>query len=216
MKKYLPLFIFVLSMLRLQAQEITEGKVDHHRKDQPALILELPYPPDVVEDAIKDYLNKKGAKGNSSKGFQLFKDTRLNDLDTEGSDLYFKVERKSRKEKDASVVYFYVTPRNENLKATASPAVEMHNQSNARSFLAAMLPSVEAHNLEVEISGQEGAVKKAEKRYDRLTEDAEDMQKKLKKLQEDIEQNKKDQENQKKEIEKQKGILETMRTKRRA
>lgn len=214
MKKYLPLFICMLSMLWTQAQEITEGKVDHLRKDQPALIMELPYPPDVVEDAIKDYLNKKGSKSNSSRGYQLFKDTKLSELDTEGSDLYFKVERKSRKEKDVSVVYFYVTKPNENFKATTTSA-EMYNTSNARSFLSAMLPAVEAHNLEVEISAQEGAVKKAEKKYDRLTEDGEDMEKRLKQLQEDIEANKKELEKQKQEIAKQKNILEAMRNKRK-
>jgi len=214
MKKYLPLFICMLSMLWAQGQEIAEGKVDHHRKDQPALIIELPYPPDVVEDAIKDYLNKKGSKNTSSRGYQLFKDTKISELDTEGNDLYFKVERKSRKEKDVSVVYFYVTKPNENLKATTASA-EMHNTHSARSFLAAMLPAVEAHNLEVEISGQEGAVKKAEKKYDRLTEDGQDMEKRLKQLQEDIENNKKEQEKQKQEIEKQKNILETMRNKRK-
>ena len=214
MKKYLPLFICMLSMLWAQGQEIAEGKVDHHRKDQPALIIELPYPPDVVEDAIKDYLNKKGSKNTSSRGYQLFKDTKLSELDTEGNDLYFKVERKSRKEKDVSVVYFYVTKPNENLKATTTSA-EMHNTHRARSFLAAMLPALEAHNLEVEITGQEGAVKKAEKKYDRLTEDGQDMEKRLKQLQEDIENNKKEQEKQKQEIEKQKNILETMRNKRK-
>jgi hypothetical protein len=214
MKKYLPLFICMLSMLWAQGQEITEGKVDHLRKDQPALIMELPYPPDVVEDAIKDYLNKKGSKSNSSRGYQLFKDTKLSELDTEGSDLYFKVERKSRKEKDVSVVYFYVTRPNENFKATTTSA-EMYNTSNARSFLSAMLPAVEAHNLEVEISAQEGAVKKAEKKYDRLTEDGENMEKRLKQLQEDIEANKKELEKQKQEIAKQKNILDAMRNKRK-
>ena len=214
MKKYLPLFICMLSMLWAQGQEIAEGKVDHHRKDQPALIIELPYPPDVVEDAIKDYLNKKGSKSNTSRGYQLFKDTKLSELDTEGSDLYFKVERRSRKEKDASIVYFYVTKPNENFKATAA-SVEMYNTGAARSFIQGLLPSVEAHNLEVEIVAQEGAVKKAEKKHDRLTEDGEDMQKRLKQLQEDIENNKKELEKQNQEIAKQKNILDAMRSKRK-
>ena len=214
MKKYLPLFICMLSMLWTQGQEIAEGKVDHHRKDQPALIIELPYPPDVVEDAIKDYLNKKGSKSNTSRGYQLFKDTKLSELDLEGADLYFKVERRSRKEKDASIVYFYVTKPNENFKVTAA-SVEMYNTGAARSFLQGMLPSVEAHNLEVEIVAQEGAVKKAEKKFDRLTEDGEDMQKRLKQLQEDIENNKKELEKQKQEIAKQKNILDAMKSKRK-
>ncbi|HET9054493.1 MAG TPA: hypothetical protein VFM90_09980 [Cyclobacteriaceae bacterium] len=194
------------------AQEITEGKVDYQKKEQPALIMEVPYPPGVVEDAIKDYLNRRGSKANSSRGYQLFKGTMLDSLSSETNDLYFKVERKSRKEKDASVVYLFVTNPNENPTTRVASG---GNLSGARSFLRNMLPSLEAHNLEVEINSQADEVKKAEKKYERLIDDGNDMQKRLKKLQENIEENKKDVEKQQQEIEKQKGILESMRGKRK-
>ncbi|MGB8193818.1 MAG: hypothetical protein WCF67_17935 [Chitinophagaceae bacterium] len=213
MKKILLILILALSSMFVNAQAITEGKVDYQKKEQPALIMELPYPPEVVEDAIKDYLNKRGSKGNSSKGYQLFKAAGLDSLGIAESDLYFKVERKSRKEKDASVVYMFVTKPNEN--PTARTEATSADLSGARSFLERMLPSLEAYNLETEIGGQEGEVKKAEKKYDRLTDDGNDLQKRLKKLQDDIEENKKSQERQKQEIEKQKGILESMRGKRK-
>lgn len=212
MKKLL-LLLLVLSATHAFSQEISEGKTEFQRKEQPALIMELPYPPGVVEDAIKDYLNKKGSKSTSSKGYQLFKGTKLDSFSAEDNDLYFKVERKSRKEKDASVVYMFVTRPNENPASrdvTTAPGL-----TSARSFLQEMLPSVEAYNLEVEIGNQEAEVKKAEKKYDRLVDDAGDMQKKLKKLENDIEENKKDQEKQKQEIQKQKGILDTMKGKRK-
>ncbi|HYF33418.1 MAG TPA: hypothetical protein VD993_19975 [Chitinophagaceae bacterium] len=213
MKKVRSFVACLLIVAGSYAQEITEGKIDYQRKDQPALIMEVPYPPEVVEDAIKDYLNRRGSKASSSRGFQLFKGTKLSDLDTEGNDLYFKVERKSRKEKDASVVYLFVTRPNEN--PTTRVATETPDLSSARSFLQGMMPSVEAYNLEVDIAGQENAVKKAEKRYDRLQEDASDMQKRLKKLENDIEDNKKEQEKQKQEIERQKNMLESMKGKRK-
>jgi len=212
MKKLLPLILVLVSTCAL-AQEITEGKTEYQRKEQPAVIMELPYPADVVEDAIKDYLNRRGVKATSSKGYQLFKDTKLHDLASESHHLYFKVERKSRKEKDASVVYLFVTRPDENPATRAVSSTT--DMAPAKAFLSEMRPHIEARNLEAEISNQENEVKKAEKKYERLVDDSNDMQKKLKKLQNDIEENKKDQEKQKQEIEKQKGILEGMKGQRK-
>jgi hypothetical protein len=213
MKQILPILVFLFSITTSVAQDISEGKVDYQKKEQAALIMELPYPPNVVEGAIKDYLNKRGSKANSVKGYQLFKGTKLDSINPDDHDLYFKVERKSRKEKDASVVYMFVTKPNEN--PTTRDVSQTGDLSGARSFLRGMLPSVEAYNLETEIGGQEGEVKKAEKKYERLVDDGSDLQKRLKKLQDDIEDNKKEQEKQKQEIEKQKGILDNMRAKRK-
>ncbi len=213
MKKILLIVVLSFFLKSAIAQDITEGKVDYQRKEQAALIVELPYPPNVVEDAIKDYLNRRGLKANSSRGYQLFKGTKLDSLGTEDHDLYFKVERKSRKDKDASVVYMFVTKPNEN--PTDRLSTETSGLSDARTFLRGIMPSIEAYNLEANISGQEGEIKKAEKKYSRLVDDGDDMQKKLKKLQDNIEDNKKEQEKQKLEIEKQKGMLENMRAKRK-
>ena len=214
MKKILLVLTLSVFIKYASAQEIVEGKVDYQKKEQAALMVELPYPPGVVEDAIKDYLNKRGLKSNQSKGYNLFKGTRLDSLSGMDHDLYFKVERKSRKEKDASVVYMFVTRPNEN--PTERLTGETSGLSSARSFLSGLIPTVDAHNLEVEIGGQENEIKKAEKKYENLVDDGNDMQKRLKKLQDNIEENKKAQERQKQEIEKQKGILENMRGKRKS
>lgn len=214
MKKILLILMLGFFINHTFAQEIVEAKVDYQKKEQAALMVELPYPPGVVEDAIRDYLNKRGLKASSSKGYQLFKGTRLDSLSGMDNDVYFKVERKSRKEKDASVVYMFVTKPNEN--PTERLPAETSGLSSGRSFLSGLVPAVDAHNLEVEIGGQEGEIKKAEKKYEKLVDDANDMQKRLKKLQDNIEENKKDQERQRLEIEKQKGILENMRGKRKS
>ena len=213
MNKIILACVLILACNVAFAQEPIEGKTEFQKKEQPAAVVELPYPPDVVEDAIKGYLTKKGVKGNTSKGVQIFKGTKLSDLDLSNSDLYFKVERKSRKEKDASIVYMFVTKENEN------PATRVEGDTygveGAKTFLKEMLPSIEAHNLEVDIAGQEAALKKAERRYDNLTDEAKDLEKRLKKLEENIEENKKDIEKQRQEVENQRKILETMRAKRK-
>lgn len=212
MKKILPLLTFTLFALVSAAQDITDGKVNFQKKEQPAVIMEVPYPPSVVEDAIKNYLNRRGSKSNTSSGYQLFKGTIVDSLSNDAKDLYFKVERKSRKERDASVIYVFATQPNENPAKRETFNTEM---SGVRSFLRQMQPHLEAQNLEYEIGNQEDEVKKAEKKYDRLVDDGNDMQKRLKKLQENIEDNRKDVEKQKQEIEKQKTILDNMRGKRK-
>ncbi|HYC28969.1 MAG TPA: hypothetical protein VEB42_09135, partial [Chitinophagaceae bacterium] len=60
MKKILPILLLSFFLKPAFSQEIVEGKVDYSKKEQAALMVELPYPPGVVEDAIKDYLNKRG------------------------------------------------------------------------------------------------------------------------------------------------------------
>ena len=214
MNKIILACVLVLTCNIALAQEPIEGKTEFQKKDQPSAVIELPYHPDVVEDAIKNYLTKRGVKGNSSKGVQIFKGTKLSELDLSNSDLYFKVERKSRKEKDASVVYLFVTKENESPGARIEG--DTYGVEAAKSFLKEMIPSIEAHNLEVDISGQENAVKKAEKKYDNLTDEAKDLQRRLKKLEENIEDNKNEIEKQRQEIENQRRILETMRAKRRS
>lgn len=214
MKKILfTLILGLVSTALLQAQEPTEGKTEFLKKEQPAAIIELPYPPNVVEDAIKNYLNQKGIKGNSSKGVQIFKGTKLSDLDVNNSDLYFRVERKSRQEKNTSIVYLFATKENESPSNRLTG--DMYGIDGAKNYLRQMLPSIEAHNLEVQIAGQEDAVKKAEKKYDNLTDDAKDLERRLKKLQNDIEENKKSIERQRLEVENQRKVLDTLKARRK-
>src|SRR2546421_7518204 len=212
MKKNLLAGICIVSVNLLFAQEPSEGKVEYQKKEVPAAIIELPYPPNVVENAIKDYLYKKGVKGNTSKGFQVFKGAKLSDINTENNDIYFKVERKSRKEKDASIVYLFATKENESPETIDNTSYDL---TNAKSLLREIIPSVQSNNLEAEIAGQENAIKKAEKKYDNLIDDGRGLEKKIKKLQDNLEENRKDVEKQRQEIDNQKKVLETLKGKRK-
>ena len=81
--------------------QATEGTVQYQKNEQPAAVIELPYSPDVVKDAMSDYLSKKGrSKGNDIKGFTTYRNTQALQSDSANADLYFKVERKSRQEKE--------------------------------------------------------------------------------------------------------------------
>jgi peptidoglycan hydrolase CwlO-like protein len=174
--------------------------------------MEFPYPPSVVEDAIIARMDKLGFKKKESKGFLIYKDAVLTDISSEPADYLIKVERKSRKDKDESVVYFIINRNNENILARNDALVN----SNAKTFMNRLAPDVDAYNLDMQIKDQEETVAKAEKKLKNLGEDQEIIEKKIKKLQEDLKDNAKDQENQQKEVEKQKQNLEDLKGKRKS
>jgi hypothetical protein len=73
MKKSIVLLTLLFVAL-LGYSQAMEGSVTYLKKQQPAAVIELPYAPSVVNDAMKDYLSKKGrAKGNDIKGFTTFR-----------------------------------------------------------------------------------------------------------------------------------------------
>jgi chromosome segregation ATPase len=157
-------------------------------------------------------MEKKGYKKKESKGFLVYKNAVISEISSEPADYMVRVERKSRKDRDESVVYLIMNRGEENIMARSDAFLN----SNMKTFLNGMTPNVEALNLEREIQAQEEVVAKAEKRLRNLKDDQEDMEKKIKKLQEDLKDNAKDQEKQQKEIEAQQIALESLRGKRKA
>src|ERR1043165_4396212 len=104
MKKTLVFFGTLLTTLLVYGQA-KEGTVKYQDAQQPAAVIELPYPADVVNAAMKDYLSKKGkSRSTDIKGFITFRNTQPLQNDSVNADLYFKIEKKSRKEKEATVV----------------------------------------------------------------------------------------------------------------
>ena len=211
MRRFIITIIFVSSFASAAKAQSYEGTVDYQKKDEKAIIIELPYPPSVVEDAIIDKMEKLGFKKKESKGFLVYKNIVLTDISVEPADYMIRVERKSRKDKDESIIYLLISRNDENIIARSDALVN----SNTKTFLNNLSPDVEAYNLEVQIKDQENTVEKAEKKFRNLQDDKESMEKKIKKLQDDLEENTKDQVNQQKEIEKQKQILESLRGKRK-
>ena len=186
--------------------------IDFKDAKKPAVQNEFSYPENTVSKAIDDKMQKFGYKGKDSKGFTIYKGVALTELGTETYDVYFKVDRKSRKEKDMSAVTMLVSRGNENFITEAD---DLQTINNAKSFLNNLIPNVQAFDLEQQIAAQEDAVKKSEKKYKNLLDDADDLQKRKRKIEEQIVNNSSDQKNQQSEIEKQKQILEALKAKRK-
>ncbi len=212
MKKFL-LILFILASAKLSFSQAVAGKVDYQKSSQPATIIELPYNPDLVNAALKDHFSKKGIKESSSKGFSVYKGIQLTAADPTPSDLYFKIDRKSRKESDIAVVYLVVTKPNENPATRSSE--DNYGMDQAAIFLSDIGPSIEAYSLNQNIKGQDDAVKKAEKKYNNLVDEGKDLEKRRKSLEDKIQENFRDQENQRNEVEKQRQALEALSSKRK-
>ena len=156
-----------------QAQE---GRVEYQKKTQPAAVIELPYAPSVVDAAMNDYLSKKGkSRSNNIKGFATFRNTNSIQGDSVNADLYFKTERKSRKEKEVTVISLLVMPMDEQ---TNAGSLHYLNMNDAKNYLNDLAYAIDAYNLELTIKDQNDAVIKAETKYKNLVSDGEELEKK--------------------------------------
>lgn len=190
----------------------TEGRVEYQKGYKTAAVIELPYKPDVVENAVKDYMLKRGVKEQKSRGFQAFKGARLSPTDGEVADMYFKVERKSRRDANISNIYLLVGRPNENVALRT--AEDRYRVDDARSFLNEMAPAIEAFDLETSISEQEQTVAKVEKKLKSLEDDEKSLQKRISDLQEKLTENRRDQETQRAELSKQRSASDAMKARR--
>jgi hypothetical protein len=177
---------------QLRAQpKAYESQVNYQKSMQSAVFVDLPYPADVVETSIKEYMAQRGWKGSSSKGYKLYHNIRLEDTASSLNDLHIKVERKSSRDNLHSVVTFLPVMPGED------PGTHVGRDPLAlgrtMDFVEKMLPSIEADDLEDRINTQDGIAKKAQKKLGGLHDDQGDLEKKIRNAQNDLSKNKEDQ-----------------------
>jgi hypothetical protein len=206
------LFLFIGATAHAQPKAV-DGSTDFQRSTQPAAIIELPYAEAIVQKAIEEYMLKKGAKGSESRGFQVFRGYKLQSRHDYTSDLYFKAERKSRKDKDMSVIYLVTGKSGTDIKTRNTS--DDKGLDGADDLLEDLASFVEAYALDVQIKDQETAVKKLETKINDLVEDSISIDKRKKALEEKIQQNVLERQKQKTEADKQKEVLEAMKGRRK-
>ncbi len=194
------------------AQEPMKSNVEYNGQKYPCYVLEFNLPPDNTEDIIKNKLKSEGYSAEKSKGFLVYRNVKLKNLDpVDAQDVFIKVERKSRKEKDQSLVTIITAKPGEvpdgkvkGSKIVADVTMSPSTISFMNSFQGDF--NLEAYNLAV--AAQTDEVAKAEKKLDDLRKEQSKIEKKIKDYQDDLSVNKKDQEKQVDEIAKQKKLLE--------
>jgi hypothetical protein len=213
-KNLLFVLIVVLTTITLWGQSpATESKIELDRGQKIAAVIEVPYDEEVVAAAIKDFMSKKGIRSDKSKGFMVFRGAKVNDGDVEVADLYFKVDRKSRKERNESMVYLVVGRPGENVGLRTPD--DRHQLENGKELLNSMVSSLQAAGLEAAIAEQEELVRREEKKLKNMEEDQRDLEKRIKNLEEKIEESKQDQRKQADELSKQRAMLEGMKARRK-
>jgi hypothetical protein len=193
----------------VQAQAY-EDKIKYEKENQDAFAIEYDYPAEAVENAFVEKMNKLGYKAreekgilNRDRGFIVFRNALVTDIAEKRYDYIIKVDRKSRKESDVSVLYLLIQDDGENV----FEKLKAQEVGDAKRYLNDMLPDIEAANLELQIRDQEDAVAKAEKKL----RDLEDEHKTLTRK---IADNEASQDDTRKDIENQRLHLETLRGKR--
>lgn len=213
MKKTIVLSILLLAANFLFAQAM-EGSVTYQKKQQSAAVITLPYSTDVVSTVMNDYLSKKGSSGSDIKGFKTYRNTRLILNDSTNADLYFKIERANRNDKDKSTVSLMVGVPNEDI-ANRNPGAQL-GMEQAKSFLNSLMPVMEAYNLELQINKLNDVVSKEEKKSQSLRNEGQDLVKKKHEVERKIESNKQDLEKQDAEVERQKQALALLISQRKS
>jgi hypothetical protein len=204
--------VTVISLSSPAFSQSGETKVEYQKGDKIAATIELPYSSDVVEDAINEYMEKKGGKSDHVKSFDVYRNTKLNEGEPEIVDVHFKVDRKIVKERESCVVYLLIGRPGENIGARTDE--DRFKISDAKELLNRMAPYIDAYNLDVQAKKQGEVVKKSEKRLLNLKDDQYDLEKKLKALQDKIAQNKNDQQLQTDDLNRQKDALNVILNKK--
>jgi hypothetical protein len=205
---------FLLLAANLVFAQATEGLVTYQKKQQSAAVITLPYSTDIVSTVMNDYLSKKGSTGSDIKGFKTYRNTQIMSSDSTNADLYFKIERTNRKEKDQSTVSLMVGVPNEDI-ANRNPGAQL-GMDQAKNFLNNLVPVMEAYKLEMQIKDLNDLVIKEEKKSQNLKNDGQDLVKKKYEVEGKIESNKQNQEKQDAEVEKQKQALALLISQRKA
>ena len=211
MKKILlsAVIFFMATTAFAQARTAT---AEYNKTMQPAIEIEIPFEEKTVMKSLIEKMEKKGYKGKESKDYMVFKGVTMSELGAGSYDLYFKTGRKSRKEKDISILTMLLSKGNDTfINETDEAAL----YSNAKSFLNNHIDNATAYDLELQIKEQTDATEKADKKYSNLVEDGHDLVKKKEKIEKEIVENTKKQADQKSEAEKQRQILTTLMAKRK-
>ena len=179
---------------------------------QPAVEIDIPFPEKTVMKTIVDMLEKKGYKGKDTKGYYTFKGVVLPELGNSSYDLYFKTDRKSRSQKDNTILTLLVSGGYEKFIGDSTGSALI---GNVKTFLNKQIDASAAYDLEMQITDQDETTRSAEKRLASLIEDGQSLQKKKEKLEKEIQDNIKKQADQKTEAEKQTQIFNTLKGKRK-
>lgn len=169
------------------AQNAREGRVQFMKADQNAVIADYDLPKDVIENALKERLEKAGlGKRGSEKGFITYKGSTWTEIGADKMDIYAKVEGKG----NMSTVTMLVSKGYDNF---ISSGTDPEKVQKVQEFLNSFIKDARLYQLKLTIIAQEEAVKKAEKELKGTADNGSKLQKDKEKIERQLAENKAEQ-----------------------
>jgi hypothetical protein len=192
MRKFLPIIFPVLFFLSTGKSQAYKSSLSFQKNPYAVAVIQVPYDEDVVTDAVKTYMSERGFKEARYKDFIVFRSVPLDNGFTLYSDAYFNIARKSRSEKDMTIVSLLPVKK----EATLSPTT-VEDSSFIRLaviYLDSMRYNILSYSLKQQIQAQEKTVDKTKAKMISLKNDSGDIAKKIRNYESDLMENKTDQE----------------------
>jgi hypothetical protein len=159
---------------------------------------QVPFEENVVGSAVRDYMSRKGFKDSRYKDFMVFRSVPLDSSSTVYSDLYFDIHRKSRSEKDITVVNLLPVKKGQTLLPAS--VEDSSFISSSLVFLDRLKPYILSYSLGQEILAQQKILAKINSKIIDLRNDSGDIAKKIRGYESALMDNRNDQDEQTREI----------------
>lgn len=207
MKKLIALlgFSFLLGNVEMNAQSIQETKLKFDKNNVNAVVAEYKRPESVMEDALKEQLEKEGfGKYDKKKGYWSYINTNWKRTGNLSLDIYFRVDGNKNK----STVTVLVSKGNNNFTSSATDP-EIIN--TVREFLNNLERTATDVQFALDVEAQREVVADAEKRYNRALSDSTDLVNEKQKLENKIVQQSSEVQSKRGELDQHKQKLDAMK-----
>jgi chromosome segregation ATPase len=188
-------------------------QIEWQGKKVPAMTTEIYQNANTTEAAIKEYFEKLGFFAKVQKGILSYKNIKLSDIDDDPYDVLIKIDRRSKQEKDASIVYFSMAKNYDQYIKNSS---DDKLKKRVETFISEFKALANEKALNIEIKNQEEKSKSAEKKLKDFLEEKENMEQKIIKLTQQKEDKIKEIQKQEQEVENQKKALENLLEKKKS
>jgi hypothetical protein len=198
MKGFLLLPVSILGVITSIHAQSYRSNLTFQKNIYVVAAIQIPFDEDVVTAAVKDYMSGKGYKDAHYKDFLVFRSVPVDKNPAVFSDAYFNINRKSRSEKDITIVDLLPVKKGE----TLSPATAEDSSlvSSSLIYLDSLNHYILHYSVQQQILIQQKTLDKTNAKMISLKNDSGDIAKKIRGYQSTLVQNKTDQDNQTKVI----------------
>jgi hypothetical protein len=192
MRNFLVFLFLSLIVLPSANAQSYKGSYNFQKNLYAAAVIQVSYEEDVVTDAVKEYMARKGYKDAHYKDFIVYRSVSLDEEPASSVDAYFNINQKSRSEKDVTIINLIPVKKGETL--TPASAEDSSYIVKAMIFLDSMRYNLLSYSLKQQIATQQKSVDKIKSKMLDLKNDSGDIAKKIRSYESDLQENKQDQE----------------------